>query len=236
MQTFVDKIDSPVFFTTARSAEMLKFVNNSFHALKVSFANEIDRICHSMDIDGSEVMSLVCEDTKLNISPNYLTPGSAFGGPCLPKDLTSLQKLAEAAGVKAELLQATLTSNLTQIEDSVENITGFKINRIGLIGLTFKYGTNDVRHSPFVDVAKSLVEQGYDLRIFDSNISSTKLIGANAQWLNSELPEFDEIFCDSMDELLEHADLVTVAHSEYLEDDDLRKQIDTKPIVFLYKN
>lgn len=218
-------IDVPVLGANSNAAEMLKFSSNSFHAVKVAFANEIGRVCDSFQVDAGEVMRLFCQDTKLNISAKYLLPGFAFGGPCLTKDLNALLSAARDSGVNIELLNAVMESNSSQVEDGFNRIARHQCQRIGLLGLAFKYGTNDLRDSPLLSLARKLQSSGYDLRIYDEHVAPDKLVGANARWAECELPSLKELLCDSVNDLLNHAELIVVGHSDYLSHPDVSYRI-----------
>jgi GDP-mannose 6-dehydrogenase len=204
-------IDAPFITTPFRTAEMLKYVNNTFHALKVAFANEVGNVCKSVGIDSHEVMEIFCRDTKLNISPIYLRPGFAFGGSCLPKDLRALTDLARRRNLESPLLTAVIESNQNQIETALKLIERTRKKRIGILGLTFKAGTDDIRESPIVKVVEALVGRGMQVKVHDENIDIDRMVGTNRTYLESYIPYLDTILCQSVREVVEDSEVVVVA-------------------------
>lgn len=198
------------FTVSTRTAAMVKYVCNAFHALKVAFANEVGVLARSLGADGHEVMQLVCRDTKLNISPAYLRPGFAFGGSCLPKDLRALTRHAEEQALQLPLMPAILQSNENQLRRAVRLIEQSRSRRIGLVGLSFKANTDDLRESPLVMLAEILVGKGYDLRILDPGIQVTRLHGRNLAYVDQHLPHLARLLCDSPDDLFSHAELLVL--------------------------
>jgi GDP-mannose 6-dehydrogenase len=170
-------IQAPLVETDTEVAEIVKYVNNGFHALKVCFANEIGNVCKAVGIDSHEVMRIFCQDHKLNISSNYLKPGFAFGGSCLPKDLKAVTYLAKSKDVHTPVLNAILPSNNQQLKNAIDIIAGLGKKPIGIYGLSFKSGTDDLRESPMVVLAEYLIGKGYDLRIYDRNVSLASFCG-----------------------------------------------------------
>jgi GDP-mannose 6-dehydrogenase len=193
---------------------MVKYVNNAFHALKVSFANEIGNLCKSHGIDGREVMEIFCRDRRLNISPAYLKPGFAFGGSCLPKDLRALIYNARENDLGVPILEAVLQSNQLQLWRSTQLVesTGFK--KIGVLGLSFKAGTDDVRESPTVGLVETLVGRGYDVRIYDGNVDPDCLIGANRSFLERELPHIASLMRSSVEDVVAESEVVVIANGD----------------------
>jgi GDP-mannose 6-dehydrogenase len=198
------------FTVSTRTAAMVKYVCNAFHALKVAFANEVGVLSRSLGADGHEVMNLVCADTKLNISAAYLRPGFAFGGSCLPKDLRALTRHAEEQSLQLPLMPAILQSNENQLRRAVRLIEQSQTRRIGLVGLSFKANTDDLRESPLVMLAEVLLGKGFDLRILDPGIQVTRLHGRNLAYVDQHLPHLARLLCDSQDELLSHAELLVL--------------------------
>lgn len=190
--------DAPIFRVGLREAELTKFVDNSWHATKVAFANEIGRVCQSLGISASQVHEVFVSDTKLNISPNYLRPGGAFGGSCLPKDVRALQHLASDRGVNAHLVDALLRSNEAhkhhQFMVATEGLAAGA--KVLLVGLSFKQGTDDLRESPAVDMARKLLDAGYDLDVFDPAIRPEQLVGQNLGYARSLLPDMAGLLVD----------------------------------------
>jgi GDP-mannose 6-dehydrogenase len=206
-------LDSPVRVVHPRTAESLKYACNAFHATKIAFANELGRLFGRLGVDSREVMELFCEDTQLNISAKYLRPGFAFGGSCLPKDLRSLLHLARSENIDIPLLSATLASNQLSIDEAIDRVIAQEGNRVALLGLSFKPGSDDLRESPYVDLAESLLGKGYEVRIHDPLVNPTSLVGANLQYVESELPHLKRILTDDPKEAITGADVVLVASS-----------------------
>ena len=204
-------LDSPLRVVHPRTAEALKYACNAFHATKISFANELGRIFGRLGVDSREVMELFCEDNRLNISPKYLRPGFAFGGSCLPKDLRSLLYLARSESIDIPLLSGTLASNRLSIDEVIDRVVAGKGNRVALLGLSFKPGSDDLRESPYVDLAETLLGKGYELRIHDPVVNPSSLVGANRQYVESKLPHLRRILTDGPKEAVTGADVVLVA-------------------------
>lgn len=191
-----------------RSAAMIKYVCNAFHATKVAFANEIGVLAKSLGADGHEVMRLVCKDTKLNISPAYMRPGFAFGGSCLPKDLRALIRHSEEQSLQISLLPGVLSSNETHLKRAVTLVEQTGTRRVGLVGLSFKADTDDLRESPLVMLAEILLGKGYDLRIHDPGIEMTRLHGRNLAYVDRHLPHLARLLCADPAELKRHSELL----------------------------
>jgi GDP-mannose 6-dehydrogenase len=197
------------------SAEIIKYVNNSWHALKVAFGNEVGAICKQLGIESHEVMELFFKDRVLNISPHYLRPGYAFGGACLPKDLSALASLAKNNGVSAPLLDSIHPSNDAHIERAIALIRKHpKSARLGFLGVSFKTGTDDVRNSPTLEVISALRKDGYEIRVFDDYVQLALASGRNAVTTRSILGEVESLMVETTDELLEHADVIVAAKKE----------------------
>jgi GDP-mannose 6-dehydrogenase len=205
-------IEATTYVTDIKVAEMVKYASNSFHGLKIAFANEIGNVCKAFDIDSHEVMRFVCEDTKLNISPAYLKPGFAFGGSCLPKDLRALTYRARQADVPTPILSATLESNQRQIQRAFDMITVAGRKRVGVLGMSFKAGTDDLRESPIVALIEMLIGKGVPLAIHDDQVSSAGLIGANKQYIEREIPHIWTLMRSSVDEVLVDAEIVVIGN------------------------
>ena len=206
-------LDSPIRVVHPRTAEALKYACNAFHATKISFANELGRIFGSFGVDSRDVMDLFCEDSLLNISPKYLRPGFAFGGSCLPKDLRSLLYLARTQNIDIPLLSGALTSNRLSINEAVDRVVAGGGRRIALLGLSFKPGSDDLRESPYVDLAETLLGKGYDVRIHDPILNPNSLVGSNRQYVESKLPHLKRILTDSAEEAVIGADVALVSFS-----------------------
>ena len=198
------------FVVPLRVAEMTKYVDNSFHALKVSFANEIGSICSALDLDSHAVMDIFLADSKLNLGPAYLRPGFAFGGSCLPKDVRALTYLARSNAVDIPVLANLIRSNESHLQRALDLITGDGRRRVGMFGLAFKSGTDDLRESPMVELAERLIGKGFDLRIFDANVALSRLIGANRAYISDRLPHIDQLLLDNVDSVLDHGEVLIV--------------------------
>jgi GDP-mannose 6-dehydrogenase len=206
-------VDASVRRTSIRIAEMLKYVNNAFHAVKVVFANEVGAMCKAHGIDGQALMDLFCEDTRLNISCAYLKPGFAFGGSCLPKDLRALLYRAKDRDLDCPMLSAALRSNQQQIERGVRMVESTGRKKIGILGLAFKARTDDVRESPVVTLVETLVGRGYEVCVFDDTVDPKRLVGANRLFLERELPHIASLMRPSIDDVVSEAEVVVVANS-----------------------
>jgi len=206
-----DGIESPRFVTSIEVAEMVKYADNAFHAVKITFANEIGRFCEAHAIDSREVMDLFCADTKLNISTKYLRPGFAFGGSCLPKDLRALLFESRIQGLYLPMLDGVLDSNKIQIEQALQMINQKGGKRVGFVGLSFKPGTDDLRESPLVDLAEHLIGKGKELIIWDNNVRDAWLIGSNKAYIDNRIPHLVQVLVDS-EELLGDCDIIVIGH------------------------
>jgi GDP-mannose 6-dehydrogenase len=213
VQSLYEAIQSPVVRTTIKTAEMLKYVNNAFHAVKVAFANEIGNLCSAHEIDGREVMKLFCRDRRLNISASYLMPGFAFGGSCLPKDLRALAYRAKETDVDCPLLSSVLPSNQLQIQRAVELVESSGRRQVGILGLSFKAGTDDLRESPVVHLVEMLIGKGYHVSIFDEKVELSRLTGANKSFLERELPHIATLMRNSVKQVLAQADVVVIGNA-----------------------
>lgn len=206
---------SAEFVVSIPTAEMIKYVNNCWHATKIVFANEVGNICKEIGVDGHAVMEVLCADRTLNISPAYLKPGMAFGGSCLPKDLRALRYRAKQLDVLTPMLEAVSRSNSLQIDKAFQTIVDRSTSgRIGMLGLSFKSGTDDLRESPLVEVAERLYGKGFDLRIFDANVRYDALSGANLAYANMRMPHLSKLLVQDLDEIYEHADVIVVGNAD----------------------
>lgn len=207
-----DGIEAPVIRTSIRVAEMAKYCDNAFHALKVSFANEIGNLAKQMGIDSHDVMAVFCEDKKLNLSSAYLKPGFAFGGSCLPKDLRALTYQARSRDLKSPVLNSILESNEAQVQIGLRMITETGKKQIGFLGMAFKPDTDDMRESPLVTLIETLLGKGYAIKIFDRNVSTSRLIGANRRYIEEHIPHLSSLLVDKVDDLVSSVDVVVVGY------------------------
>jgi GDP-mannose 6-dehydrogenase len=205
-----DGLPSQLFRVPLRVAELAKYVDNAFHATKIAFANEIGALSRAFGVDSHEVMAPFLADRKLNISEAYLRPGFAFGGSCLPKDLRALIHAARRADVEAPLLESILASNARHLERTIDVLLSLGRRRVGLFGLAFKAGTDDLRESPLVTLAEVLLGKGYDLRIYDPAVSVSRLVGSNRDYMLEHLPHLAELLVDDASVVLEHAEVCVV--------------------------
>jgi GDP-mannose 6-dehydrogenase len=212
-------VDAPQVRITIRAAEAIKFACNAFHAMKITFANEIGQFCKAHGIDSHEVMDIVCRDTKLNISRTYLKPGLAYGGSCLPKDLRALVGRAREKDVELPMLDAIARSNLSQIQRTIEVITELGHREVGILGLSFKVGTDDLRESPIVIMAETLLGKGFKLVIHDSEVELTRLTGANKRFLEDKLPHINSLLATSLPDVLARSTTLVICKNapEYRE-------------------
>jgi GDP-mannose 6-dehydrogenase len=199
-----------VFRVPIPVAEMIKYADNSYHAVKIAFANEIGSVCRALGVDSTEVIDVFLADRKLNVSPAYLRPGFAFGGSCLPKDLRGLVYAAGRADVSVPLLSHVLVSNEDHLRRAVDLVIATGKRRIGLFGLSFKPGTDDLRESPLVELAERLLGKGFDLRIYDQNVSLSHLVGANREYVESRLPHLSALLTSDATEVLAHAEVCVI--------------------------
>jgi GDP-mannose 6-dehydrogenase len=205
-------MNAPLIRTSIETAEMVKYTDNVWHALKVGFANEIGNLCKPLGIDSHEVMEIFCQDTKLNLSPYYLKPGFAFGGSCLPKDVRALTYKGKSLDVALPILDAILPSNDLQVQRAVDMVMSKNKRRIGVLGFSFKAGTDDLRESPVVEVIERLLGKGYELRIYDRNVNMAALTGANRDYILNHIPHISRIMVDSLAEVVEFAEVIVVGN------------------------
>jgi len=205
-------IDAPLISTSIRVAEMMKYTSNTWHALKVVFANEIGNLCKKLDVDSHEVMDIFCRDEKLNLSPYYLKPGFAFGGSCLPKDVRALQYRAKEVDVDMPLIAQILPSNKAQIQQALDQILDTGKKQIGMLGFSFKAGTDDLRESPIVILAEALLGKGVSLKIYDKNVSMAKLVGANKNYIVQQIPHLSSLLCNTITEVIDGSEVIVVGN------------------------
>jgi GDP-mannose 6-dehydrogenase len=207
------KMPGPLVRTDIQTAEMVKYADNAWHALKVGFANEIGNLCKALEVDGHQVMGIFCQDTKLNLSPYYLKPGFAFGGSCLPKDLRALLHKARTLDVALPILSAILPSNEAQLERGVRAVIERGSRKVGILGFSFKAGTDDLRESPMVELTERLIGKGYDLRIYDSNVRLASIHGANRNYILNHIPHISRLMVPSIDDVLAHAETIVIGNA-----------------------
>jgi GDP-mannose 6-dehydrogenase len=217
---------APLVHTAVTTAEVVKYVSNAFHALKVCFANEIGDVCAALGADAREAMRIFLMDRKLNVSGAYLRPGFAFGGSCLPKDLRALVYAGRTADISLPLLSAILLSNEGQIRRATDAVLATGRRRIGVVGLAFKPGTDDLRESPMVTLVETLIGKGCDVRILDPNVATARLRGANRRYIEQEIPHVASLLCESIETLVAHAEVLVVANAS---DDAARALAATGP-------
>ncbi len=212
LEELYGSIDAPIFRIGLGEASMIKYSDNAFHALKVAFANEIGRLCKKFNIDSRVVMDVFCQDTKLNLSPVYLKPGFAFGGSCLPKDLRAITRHARHADVKVPLMQSALDSNIEHIRFATDVVRKDVSKRIGILGISFKEGTDDVRESPVMTLAEQLLDEGYSLSIYDENVNSARQRGANTEVMKKQAPYLEKLMANSIEDVLDQSDVVLIGN------------------------
>lgn len=208
------ELDAPIIRQPIEVAEMIKYTCNVWHATKVAFANEIGSIAKAFGVDGREVMNVVCRDTKLNISNYYMRPGFAFGGSCLPKDVRALTYRARQLDLQQPLLNSLMLSNSLHVRQTFERIVGYGVRRIGLLGLSFKAGTDDLRESPLVELAEMLIGKGYDLRIFDRNVQQARIHGSNKEYIESRIPHLASLLEPNLADVINHADVLLIGNHD----------------------
>ena len=207
-------LEAPLIRTDLNTAEMIKYVDNSWHALKIGFANEIGNICKSFAIDAHAVMDIFCQDRKLNISTTYLKPGFAFGGSCLPKDLRALSYHAKIRDLQLPILSSILPSNELQVSRGLQMIMNGGSMRVGVLGFSFKAGTDDLRESPIIEVIERLIGKGYDLRIYDKNVNIASLVGANRDFILNHIPHISRLMVNDTEAVLRHGQTIVIGNND----------------------
>lgn len=214
MRELYQDIPGEFISTDIEVAEIMKYVNNTFHGLKIVFANEVGNICKALGIDSHKVMDIFCKDKQLNISPYYFKPGFAYGGSCLPKDTRALLTLAHDLYVDVPVIRAIHSSNELQKKRAIEIIEGKGKKKIGILGLSFKAGTDDLRCSPIIDVIEALFGKGYDIHIYDKNVAVSQKTNTNADYIAAKLPHLHQIISDDLDEVCSIADVLVITNKE----------------------
>ena len=208
------QLPAPLIRTDLNTAEMIKYVDNCWHALKIGFANEVGNLCDSFGVDAEAVMNIFCQDKKLNISPAYLKPGFAFGGSCLPKDLRAISYQAKVHDLQLPILNAVLPSNEMQIARGVKLVMECGNPRVGVLGFSFKAGTDDLRESPTIEMIERLLGKGYDLRIYDRNVNIAALVGANRDFILNRIPHISRLMVPDIDAVLAHAQTIVIGNHD----------------------
>ncbi len=208
------EIDAEFICTDIKVAEMMKYVNNTYHALKIVFGNEVGNICKSLDIDSHKVMEIFCKDKQLNISPYYFKPGFAYGGSCLPKDMKALKTLAHDNYIEVPVIESIFQSNENQKKRAVQLIMNQGQRKVGILGLSFKAGTDDLRCSPIVDVVESLLGKGFEIRIYDRNVKVSELTGTNKDFIMAKIPHLQHFVTADLDDVCKNSDVLVVTNKE----------------------
>ncbi len=208
------ELEAPLIRTGIATAEMVKYTDNVWHALKVGFANEIGNVCKEVGIDSHEVMSIFCQDTKLNLSPYYMKPGFAFGGSCLPKDVRALNYKAKALDLDLPIISSIMENNQKQIDRGFEMITRQGNRKITFLGFSFKAGTDDLRESPIVELIERLIGKGYDLKLYDKNVSLAKLVGANKDYILTAIPHISKLMVDNLEAAVSHGETIVIGNRD----------------------
>jgi GDP-mannose 6-dehydrogenase len=207
-------IEAPIIVTEPKIAELIKYVNNAFHALKITFTNEVANVCKMIGIDSHELMQLFCNDTRLNISPQYLKPGFAYGGSCLGKDLKALRTIFHDHYLECPVLESIEKSNETHKHLVLKRLLNFEKKRIGFLGLSFKAGTDDLRNSPIVDIIEILLGKGLQVLVFDRKVQFSTLLGANKEYILRKIPLIKDFVIDNPDQLVQNSDLIVVVNND----------------------
>lgn len=205
-------LDAPLIRTEVETAEMVKYTDNVWHALKVGFANEIGNLCKALELDGRHVMDIFCQDTKLNLSAYYMKPGFAFGGSCLPKDVRALTYKARERDVAVPILDAIMPSNALQIKRGLDMILAAGHKKVSVLGFAFKAGTDDLRESPIVELIERLLGKGFEMKIYDQNVNIASLIGANRDYILNRIPHISRLMVGRIEDALAHAETIVIGN------------------------
>ncbi len=207
-------LEAPLVKTGYRAAEAVKYVSNIYHALKITFANEIGTLCKELMIDSHEVMDIFNMDKKLNISSAYLKPSFAFGGSCLPKDLRALTYKGKELDLNLPLLNSILNANQVHIQRTLNRIYYYHKKNVGILGLSFKAGTDDLRESPMVMLVETLIGKGYNIKIYDKNISLARLVGSNKKYIEKEIPHISSLLVEEVEDILQSSEVIILGNKE----------------------
>lgn len=208
------EMDAPLLRTRIETAEMVKYTDNVWHALKVGFANEIGNICKELNIDGHDVMNIFCQDMKLNLSSYYMKPGFAFGGSCLPKDVRALGYKGRSLDLDLPIINSILPSNQCQVQRGLKMIMGTGSKKVGILGFSFKAGTDDLRESPIVEVIETLIGKGYEILLYDKNVNMARLVGANKDYILNHIPHIAQLMVDDMDTVINQSDVIVIGNGD----------------------
>lgn len=225
-----ENLSAEIIMTDIKTAEIIKYVNNTYHALKICFANEVGNICCALGINSNKVMDIFTKDKILNISPYYFRPGFAYGGSCLPKDLKGLETIAHDLYVKIPVIESIKTSNNLQIQKAIDLITSFKKKKLGFLGLSFKAGTDDLRNSPTVTLVETLFGKGYEIRIFDNNINLSKFSGTNKEYIEMHIPHLSKLLMPDPQDVLDMSEIIIVTTKE-IEFNNILEKLHNKMII-----
>lgn len=235
VEKIYNNVDAQIFRSNIKVAEMVKYSCNTFHAVKVTFANEIGNICKQLGIDSHEVMDIFGRDTKLNISTYYLKPGFAFGGSCLPKDLRAITYKAKELDLDLPLLNALMPSNHNQIESAFKLIAKSNKKKIGVLGLSFKAGTDDLRESPMVELIEKLIGKGYSVKIFDQEVAVAKIFGSNKKYIETAIPHISSLMSDSIESVISESEIIIIGKNEKSYKDPILKTSESVHTIDLVK-
>jgi GDP-mannose 6-dehydrogenase len=213
LQALYQELDAPIVRKSIAVAELIKYTCNVWHATKVTFANEIGNIAKAAGVDGREVMEVVCQDHKLNLSKYYMKPGFAFGGSCLPKDVRALNYRAGQLDVEVPLIGSLMRSNSAQVQHAFDIIASYDKRKVALLGLSFKAGTDDLRESPLVELAEMLIGKGFELNIYDSNVEYARVYGANKDYIESKIPHVSSLLDSDFERVVEHSELIVLGNA-----------------------
>jgi GDP-mannose 6-dehydrogenase len=234
-EALYSSVDAEVVVTDIRTAEMIKYASNTWHALKVCFANEVGNLCKRLEIDSHAVMDIFCKDEKLNLSSYYMKPGFAFGGSCLPKDVRAMQYRAKEVDLDMPVIQAILGSNQLQIQHAIDLVAESGSKNVGLLGFSFKAGTDDLRESPIVILAEALLGKGYHLCIYDRNVSIARLVGANKDYINTQIPHLSSLLTETIDDVIDKSDVIVVGNGSPEFSEALKRTRPEQTVIDLFR-